>query len=138
MAPDGKSYVATIEHGNAFVVIDAHYKVQKSVPTGDSPYGVSFDRAGDRIFVAAARSKLLQVFDARTYAGIKDIAIGDRCWHFSFTPDDKNILLACGRSNEVLVIDATSLEVVKHIPDDKLPWGIVTYPKAMGSLDRPE
>lgn len=138
MAPDGKSYVATIEHGNAFVVIDASYKVVASVKTGDSPYGVSFDRSGDRLFVASARSKLLQVFDARTYAPIKDIAIGDRCWHFSFTPDDKTILLACGRSNEVIAIDAATLEIVKRIPDGSLPWGIVTYPKSMGSLDRPE
>jgi YVTN family beta-propeller protein len=138
MAPDGKSYVATIEHGNAFVVIDADYKVVKSVKTGDSPYGVSFDRSGERLFVAAARSKLLQVFDAKTYAPIKDVPTGNRCWHFSFTPDDKSILLACGRSNEVIVIDARTLEPVKHIADSKLPWGVVTYPKSMGSLDRPE
>jgi hypothetical protein len=28
--------------------------------------------------------------------------------------------------------------VVKRIPDKKLPWGIVTYPKSVGSLDWPE
>ena len=138
MAPDGKSYVATLEHGNAFIVLDAKYKVIKSVKTGESPYGVSFDRAGKRLFVAAARSKLLQVFDARTYAPIKDVLTGNRCWHFSFTPDDKSILLACGRSHEVLVIDAKTLERVQRIPDAQLPWGIVTYPKSMGSLDQPE
>ena len=138
MSPDGRHYVATIEQGNAFVVLDAAYKVVKSVKTGISPYGVSFDRAGQRLFVASARSKTLQVFDADSFVPIKDVATGERCWHFSFTPDDRHILLACGRSNEVLVIDSRTLEVVKRIADAKMPWGVVTYPKAMGSLDRPE
>ena len=138
MAPDGKSYVATLEFSNVFIVLDGDYNVVKTVKTGESPYGVSFDRAGERLFVAAAKSKTLQVFDAKTYAPIKDVPTGNRCWHFSFTPDDKNILLACGRSNEVIVIDARTLEPVKHIADSKLPWGVVTYPKSMGSLDRPE
>lgn len=138
MAPDGKSYVATLEHGDAFVVIDASYQVVKTVKTAGYPYGVSFDRSGERLFVMSARSKLLQAFDAKTYAPIKDIAVGARCWHFSFTPDDKSILVACGRSDEVVVVDARSLDVVARIPDKKLPWGIVTYPKSLGSLDRPE
>ena len=138
MAPDGKSYVATLEFGNALIVLDGDYKVIKKVQTGESPYGVSFDRAGERLFVAAAKSKTLQVFDARTYAPIKNVPTGNRCWHFSFTPDEKSILLACGRSNEVIVIDAKTLEPVKRIADSKLPWGVVTYPKSMGSLDRPE
>jgi YVTN family beta-propeller protein len=138
MAPDGKSYVATLEFGNAFIVLDGDYNVVKKVKTGESPYGVSFDRAGKRLFVAAAKSKTLQVFDTKTWASIKDVPTGNRCWHFSFTPDEKSILLACGRSNEVIVIDAETLEPVKHIADSKLPWGVVTYPKSMGSLDRPE
>ena len=90
--------------------------------------------------VAAVQPKkiqLLQVFDAKTYEKVKDIPIGDRCWHFSFTPDDKQILVACGKSNELVVIDAASLEVTKHLGEMGMPWGIVTYPKAMGSIDRP-
>src|SRR5262249_5180775 len=100
--------------------------------------GVSFNRAGDRLYVAAAKSKLLQVFDTKTWTPVKDVPIGSRCWHFTFTPDDRNILLACGRSDEVVVVDTARLEPVERIADKELPWGIVTYPKAMGSLDRPE
>jgi YVTN family beta-propeller protein len=137
-SPDGKSYVVTLEFANAFIVLDERYEVIKTVKTADSPYGVSFNRAGDRLFVAAAKSKLLQVFDTKTWAPVKDVPIGSRCWHFTFTPDDKSILLACGRSNEVVVVDAAKLEPVEHIADKDLPWGIVTYPKSMGSLDRPE
>ena len=138
LSPDGKRYVVTLEFSNAFVVIDESYRVVQTVKTGEAPYGVAFDRAGKRLFVAAARSKTLQVFDADTFAQIKDVATGARCWHFSFTPDDRNILVACGRSNEIVVIDAQTLEPVKRIADSQLPWGIVTYPKSAGSVDRVE
>lgn len=137
-SPDGKSYVATLEFANAFVVLGPDYRVQRKVETGESPYGVSFDRAGRRVFVAAGRSQQLQVFDVANWQKIKDVPTGKRCWHFTFTPDDQRILVACGRSDEVVVVDAASLEPVKRIADKNLPWGVVTYPKAMGSLDQPE
>lgn len=138
MAPDGKSYVTTIEYGNKLVVLDEKFDIVKSVPTGDTPYGLAFDRSGERLFVANAKSKTLQVFNAKTFETIKTVPTGERCWHFTFTPDDKQILIACGRSHEVVVIDALTLEPTKRIADKKLPWGIVTYPKSVGSLDWPE
>lgn len=137
-APDGKSYVVTIEYGNKLVVLDSKFDVVKAIPTGEVPYGVAFDRSGERLFVALAKGKALQVFDAKTYKQIKTVPTGDRCWHFTFTPDDSRILVACGRSNEVVVIDAKRLEPVKRIADKKLPWGVVTYPKSVGSLDWPQ
>ena len=136
-SPDGKLYVATLEHGNSFIVMDGQYKVLKSVTTGESPYGVAFDRAGERLFVAASRSKLLQVFDTKNWEKVAEVPIGARCWHFTFTPDDKQILVACGRSDEVVVIDAQTLKPTGSVPAGKLPWGIVTYPKSIGSLDAP-
>ena len=137
MAPDGKSYVATIEFGNKLVVLDAGFAVVKVVATGDTPYGVAFDRGGSRLYVALAKGKTLQVFDAASFARIADYPIGERCWHFSFTPDDKHILVACGRSDDVVVLDAASGKIVKRIADKQMPWGIVTYPKSFGSLDTP-
>jgi DNA-binding beta-propeller fold protein YncE len=53
---------------------------------------VAFDRAGARVFVAAAKTGVLQVFDVKSGTHVKNVPIGTRCWHFSFTPDDKNIL----------------------------------------------
>jgi YVTN family beta-propeller protein len=137
MAPDGKSYAATLEYGNKLVVLDADFNVVKSLSTGEVPYGLAFDRKGERLFVALSKGKALQVFDAKTYEPIKSVPTGDRCWHFTFTPDDSQILVACGRSHEVVVIDAATLEPVKRIGDKKMPWGIVTYPKSVGSLDMP-
>jgi YVTN family beta-propeller protein len=135
VSPDGKTYLVTLEYGNKFMVMDKNFKVLRTVDTGATPYGISYDRTGERIFVAANKAKTLEVYDAKTYAKIKDIPTGNRCWHFTFTPDDKEILLACGKSDAVFVIDSEKLEVKQQIEDKKMPWGIVTYPKSMGSLD---
>ena len=138
VSPDGEIFVSTLEFGNNFVVLDKEYNVVRTVDTGKVPYGISFSPDGKQILVAASKDKLLQVFDAKTFEKIKDIPTGgDRCWHFSYTPDEKQILLTCGRSHEIVVIDADKLEVTKRIEDMELPWGIVTYPKSMGSLDEP-
>lgn len=139
ISPDGQTFVSTLEYGNNFLVLDKDYNVVRAVATGKTPYGISFSPDGDQILVAASKDKLMQVFDAKTYEKIKDIPVeGDRCWHFTYTPDTEHILLTCGRSHEVVVIDANKLEVTKRIADKELPWGIVTYPKSMGSLDAPE
>jgi YVTN family beta-propeller protein len=135
VSPDGRTYLVTLEYGNKFMVMDKNFKVLRTVDTGATPYGISYDRKGERIFVAANKAKTLEVYDAKTYEKIKAIPTGNRCWHFTFTPDDKDILLACGKSDAVFVIDAEKLEVKQQIEDKKMPWGVVTYPKSMGSLD---
>ena len=137
VSPDGKRYVATLEFGNKVLVLDEKLDPVRTLDTGKTPYGITFDRSGQRIFVAASRENTLQVFDAGSYEKIKDIPTGERCWHFTFTPDDKQLLLTCGRSDEVIVIDTAKLEVTKRIANKGMPWGIVTYPKAFGSLDQP-
>lgn len=137
VSPDGKTYVVTLEYGNKFLVLDKNFKVLRTVDTGATPYGVAYDRKGERIFVATNKAKALEVYDAKSFEKIKSVPTGNRCWHFSFTPDDKEILLACGKSDAVFVIDAEKLEVTKQIEDKKLPWGVVTYPKSVGSLDKP-
>ena len=40
-------------------------------------------------------------------------------------------------AGEVLVFDANSYEKLKELPIKGMPWGVVTSPKAMGSLDQP-
>lgn len=137
MHPSGKYYAATLEYGNKLVVLDDKFNITKVVPTGAVPYGLMFDRSGQRLFVALAKGKALQVFDTASWKVVKEIPVGDRCWHFTYTPDESHILVACGRSNDIHVIDAKTLTPVKRIEDKKLPWGIVTWPKSIGSLDMP-
>lgn len=137
VSPDGNTYLVTLEYGNKFMVLDAEFNVVKTVDTGETPYGIAFDAKGEHIYVASNKAKLLEVFDAKTYVKLKEVSTGNRCWHFTFTPDEKDILLACGKSDAVLVIDTATFTVKQQIEDKKLPWGVVTYPKAMGSLDVP-
>ena len=135
VSPDGSTYLSTLEYGNKILVLDKDFNFVRTVDTAETPYGISYNLSGNRIFVAANKAKVLEVFDAKTFEKIKDIPTANRCWHFTFTPDDKQILLACGKSDAVLVIDAEKLEVTKQIEVKNLPWGVVTYPKSMGSLD---
>ncbi len=137
-SPDGNQYIATLEFGNNFMVLDKEFNLVRTVDTGAAPYGVAYNRAGDLIYIASGKAKTLEVYNAETFEKVNEVATGDRCWHFTFTPDDKDILLACGRSNEVLVIDTEKLEVTKRISGKELPWGIIAYPKSVGSLDAPE
>lgn len=135
--PDGKVYAVTLENSNNLLLLDAGFKPIKTVPTGQGPYGIAFDREGRYLWVAASRANQLQVFDAHTLAPVAAIPVGKRCWHFSFTPGEQKLLLACGRSNSVQVIDAQKREVVDTLRGYKLPWGVVTYPTSVGSLDAP-
>ncbi|HUU72143.1 MAG TPA: beta-propeller fold lactonase family protein [Burkholderiales bacterium] len=137
MSPDGQMYVASIEYGNHLVVLDSEFNFVKEVTTGNVPYGLTFSRDGSRLFVALARGEAIQVFDTKTWEEVAQVETGKRCWHFTFTPDDSHILIACGRSNEVVVIDANEMKVVKRISDKHLPWGIVAYPRSVGTLDAP-
>lgn len=136
VSPDGNTYLATLEFGNKIMVMDKDFNVVRTVDTAETPYGIAYDSKGERIFVATNKAKLLQVFDAKSFEKLKEVPTANRCWHFSFTPDNKNILLACGKSDAVLVIDADKLEVTSQVEVKNMPWGVVTFPKAMGSLER--
>ena len=134
-SPDGSMYVGSIEYGNRIVIMDSDFEVVKSVETGAVPYGLSFNRDGSKLYVALAKGKALQVFDTSTWEELGRGETGKRCWHFTFTPDDSKILVACGRSDEIVVLDASDLSVVKRLTGFAMPWGIVAYPKSVGSLD---
>ena len=136
-APDGSGYAVTMEASGTLARFDSNFNVLKTASTALKPYGISFDRSGKRIFVAAAMARKMQVFDSNSLQLMAEIPVGQRCWHFSFTPDDSKILLACGRSSNVYVIDANSYKVLSTIGGFQLPWGIVTYPRSFGSLGLP-
>lgn len=135
VSPDGNTYVGSIEYGNSIVVMDSNFDVIRDVETGEVPYGMSFSRDGSKLYVALAKGEVIQVFDTSTWEELGRGETGKRCWHFTFTPDDSKILVACGRSDEVVVLNAADLSVVKRLTGFAMPWGIVSYPKSVGSLD---
>jgi DNA-binding beta-propeller fold protein YncE len=137
VSPNGTGYAVTMEASGTLALLDNDFNVIRSVPTAAKPYGVAFDRAGRRIFVAAALAQKLQVFSADSLQLLAEVPVGKRCWHFTFTPDDSKILMACGRSNNIFVVDPNSYKPIGTIEGFKLPWGIVTYPRSYGSLGLP-
>lgn len=137
LAPQGDRYAVTMEGSGTLLLLDQKFNVLRSISTAAKPYGVAFDRQGKRIFVAAAAARELQVYSADSLQLVGETPVGKRCWHFTFTPDDSKILLACGRSNDVYVIDAMSYKPIKVITGFQTPWGIITYPRAYGSLGLP-
>ncbi len=137
VSPKGNSYAVTMEGSGTLLSLDLNLNVIRSVATAAKPYGLAFDRQGSRIFVAAAAARKLQVYAADNLQLEGEAPIGQRCWHFTFTPDDSKLLLACGRSNNIHVIDARTYQPIRTIEGFHLPWGIVTYPRAFGSLGLP-
>jgi YVTN family beta-propeller protein len=137
LAPQGDRYAVTMEGSGTLLLLDDKFNVIKSVATAAKPYGVAFDRLGKRIFVAAAAAHEFQVYSADSLQLLGETPVGKRCWHFTFTPDDSKILLACGRSDNVYVIDANSYKPIEVIGGFQTPWGIITYPRAYGSLGLP-
>ena len=134
-SPDGSTVVVTLENSDNFLVLDSHYNVLKAVATGKGPYGVAFAPGGATLWIATSRSQEIRVLDAKTFAPVASIPVGKRCWHFTFTPDGSKVLVACGRSDALTVIDVAKLQPVSTLTGFSQPWGIVTYPKASGSLD---
>ena len=49
VSPDGNSYLVTLEFGNKFMVMNKNFKVIRTIDTGLAPYGVYYDRKGERI-----------------------------------------------------------------------------------------
>jgi YVTN family beta-propeller protein len=137
VSPDGNGYACTMEASGTLLKLDQNFNVIKAIATAAKPYGVAFDRPGQRIFVAAAAAKKLQIYSADSLQLLGEAPIGQRCWHFTFTPDDSKLLLACGRSNAVYVVDAKTYQLIKVIGGFRMPWGIVTYPPSYGSLGLP-
>ncbi len=135
LSPSGNEYIVTLEFGNQYLVLDKDFNVTKSVNTGETPYGVAYDEEGKLIYVATNRAHQLEVYDANTHEQINTAKSGKRCWHFSFTPDNQKIMLACGKSDDVYVYNTADLSLSTKLDIPGMPWGVLTYPKSMGSLD---
>jgi DNA-binding beta-propeller fold protein YncE len=134
-SPDGNTFAVTLELSDKLVIINKSLEVQDVISTGNVPYGVTFNAAGTEIYVALAKAKAVQVFDAKSYAVKRQINVAERCWHFTLNQDESKLIAACGRSNNLVVADTQTGKILQDVPAPGTPWGIITYPRSTGSLD---
>ncbi len=134
-SPDGNIFAVTLELSDKLLIINKSLEVQDVISTGNVPYGVTFNGAGNEIYVALAKAKAVQVFDARTYAVKRQINVAERCWHFTLNHDESKLIAACGRSNNLVVADTQTGKILQDVAAPGTPWGIITYPRSTGSLD---
>ena len=134
-SPDGNTFAVTLELSDKLLILNKSFEVQEVIPTGNVPYGVTFNNAGTEIYVALSKAKAIQVFDSKTLAVKRNISVGERCWHFTFNADESKIIAACGRSNNLIVSDAQTGKILQDISSPGTPWGVITYPRSTGSLD---
>ena len=134
-SPDGNTFAVTLELSDKLLILNKSFEVQDVITTGNVPYGVTFNAAGTEIYVALAKAKAVQVFDAKSYAVKRTINVGERCWHFTLSPDESKLIAACGRSNNLVVADTQTGKVLQDIASPGTPWGIITFPHSTGSLD---
>ncbi len=134
-SPDGNIFAVTLELSDKMLILNKSFEIQEVIPTGNIPYGVTFNAAGTEIYVALAKAKAVQVFDAKSYAVKRKINVGERCWHFTLSADESKLIAACGRSNNLVIADTQTGKILQDIPSPGTPWGIVTYPQSTGSLD---
>ena len=137
VSPLGNAYALTMELSGTLVVLNQNFNFVRSAQTGAMPDGVAFDRTGETVVVGASGAQKLQFFSTDSLELLGQASVGQRCWHFTFTPDDSKVLAACGRSNNIFVVDAKTYQPIRTLDGFHLPWGIVTYPHAYGSLDLP-
>ena len=78
VSPLRNEYSVTMEASGTLLKMDMNFNILKSVQTAAKPYGESFDRAGKRIFVAAALAGKLQVFDADSLNLLAEVPVGHR------------------------------------------------------------
>jgi DNA-binding beta-propeller fold protein YncE len=134
-SPDGNTFAVTLELSDKLLILNQKFEVQDVITTGNVPYGVTYNSAGNEIYVALSKAKAIQVFDSKTYAVKRQISVAERCWHFTFNADESKIIAACGRSNNLVVSDSQTGKILQEIPSPGTPWGVITYPKSTGSLD---
>jgi DNA-binding beta-propeller fold protein YncE len=77
-SPLGTGYAVTMEASGTLLRMDQDLNVTKSIRTAEKPYGLAFDRTGQRIFVSAAAARKLQVFAADSLQLLAEIPTGQR------------------------------------------------------------
>ncbi len=134
VAPDGRIWVVNHRAAGISVIAPDTLQVEQTLalPSASQPYGLAFDPAGTRAYIALEAGGLLVRLDPATGEETGRVAVGPNPRHVSVSADGARVFVSrfitppvpgeataspstAGRGGEVIVIDGASLAVTKTI-----------------------
>lgn len=90
-----------------------------------TPVDVLITKDGSRAYVALGRANHVAVVDVAKRAVIDYLLVGKRAWGLALSHDEKTLYVANGLSDDLSIIDTQRLKVIKSVPTDLVPYGIL-------------
>jgi len=98
--------------------------VIKSIDSGETPHGLSFNANGSRLYIVNMYSNTLSIIDSNRHEVIQNIEVGNKPEYVKLSPDERFAYVTNLGSNTTSKIDLGTLEVIREIPVGKGPHGI--------------
>ncbi|MGI9010834.1 MAG: DUF192 domain-containing protein [Nitrososphaeraceae archaeon] len=122
--PDGRvMYVANL--WSPISVVDLNNKsLIKSIDSGKTPHGLSFNSNGSLLYIVNMYSNTLSVIDSLNHNIINTIDVGKKPEYVKLSPDERFAYVTNMESDTVSKISINSFKVVKDISVGKGPHGV--------------
>ena len=98
--------------------------VIKSIDSGETPHGLSFNSNGSKLYIVNMYSNSLSIIDSNRHEVIKNITVGKKPEYVKLSPDERFAYVTNLGSNTVSKIDLGTFEVINETPVGKAPHGI--------------
>lgn len=96
----------------------------KSIDSGKTPHGLSFNTDGSRLYIVNMHSNSLSIIDSNKHEVIKNITVGSRPEYVKLSPDERFAYVTNLGSNTISKVDLDTFQVSKEIPVGIGPHGI--------------
>lgn len=129
LAVDAVMHKLYLTHGTRVEVVDTESgKSVGAITDLKGVHGVAVDDAGKYGYISDGRANEVVVFDRKTYAKVKSIAVGTNPDGIWFEPVTKTVWAFNGKTNDASVIDTEKMEMAGTV---KLP-GRPEFPASDG------
>ncbi len=98
--------------------------VIKSIDSGETPHGLSFNANGSRLYIVNMYSNSLSIIDSNRHEVIHNIKVGNKPEYVKLSPDERFAYVTNLGANTTSKIDLGTLEVTREIPVGEGPHGI--------------
>jgi YVTN family beta-propeller protein len=106
-------------------ILDLIKKSEKVFPVSFANHNAVFSNDGKEIWTGlVSHAGKVKVFDANTFALIKEIAVGPDPSEIIFAKNGELALVACGETSFLTVIDAKKKEIIREMKVDPFPTNV--------------